>query len=172
MLQLLDDKVLKTQRLLLEPLTPEHAANLFNVFEHKDIYKYIPGKPPLSVVELETKYEPLQSRLSPAGDELWLNWAVKLNSSGEYVGTVQATIYEEGPANLGYVFGSNYWGKGYAYEACSGLIEYLFNEYQLKKLKAEVHFENIASIKLLEKLGFKRLYAINNSDDLYYELEK
>ena len=49
----------------------------------------------------------------------------------------------------------DFWGQGFAFEAWSLLIEYAFDRLGLRKLMAGVAKENIGSIKVLEKLGFK-----------------
>lgn len=59
-------------------------------------------------------------------------------------------------ANTGIMIGDKaYWGKGYAYEAWKFLIDYSFSRLGLRKITAGAVVDNIASIKLQEKLGFK-----------------
>ena len=48
------------------------------------------------------------------------------------------------------------WGKGYATEAASRIIEFGFNELKLHRIEAGVATMNSASIKVLEKLGMRR----------------
>ena len=47
------------------------------------------------------------------------------------------------------------WGKGYAFEAWSLIIEYAFQRLRLRKIIAGAVIDNVASIVTLEKLGFK-----------------
>jgi len=100
------ETVLKTARLLLEPLQQRHAVLLFPQLQDLRIYTYIPQDPPISREALEQRYAMLQSRLSPAEDEAWLNWAVRLASSLQtdsplvYVGCVQASVLPNGTAQL------------------------------------------------------------------------
>jgi ribosomal-protein-alanine N-acetyltransferase len=49
-----------------------------------------------------------------------------------------------------------YWGKGYTTEAALKLLEFGFNKLLLHRLEAGVATENLASIKVLEKIGMKR----------------
>ena len=163
---------LKTARLILRPWRDEDFEPFAKLNADPRVMEYFPAL--LSREESDQLIYRFQKILDEQG---WGLWAASVPGIADFIGfiglnTVTFTAPFTPAIEVGWRLAFPYWGKGYAYEACSGLIEYLFNEYQLKKLKAEVHFENIASIKLLEKLGFKRLYAINNSDDLYYELEK
>ncbi len=68
-------KTLETERLLLEPLLPEHATLLFEGVADERLYRFIPSNPPGSVEALETRYRKLSSRRSPDGSEAWLNFA-------------------------------------------------------------------------------------------------
>ena len=61
---------------------------------------------------------------------------------------------QEHSAEFGYVLGSKYWRQGYMYEAMTAFISYLTNDLAILSLKASIDTENIASIKLIKKLGF------------------
>jgi ribosomal-protein-alanine N-acetyltransferase len=49
-----------------------------------------------------------------------------------------------------------YWGQGYITEAASKILAYGFNELSLHRIEAGVATDNIASIKVLEKIGMQR----------------
>ncbi len=64
---------------------------------------------------------------------------------------------------MGYSLGRPYWRQGYALEAVGRLLKYLFDERGLHRVLAECDVDNVASWKLLEKLGFRReAYLIEN----------
>ncbi len=70
---------------------------------------------------------------------------------------------------LGYIFDADYTNNGYAYESCRALI----NDYYINNngiIYAETNKNNIKSISLLERLGFK--YLKNNNEFDIYILEK
>ena len=56
--------------------------------------------------------------------------------------------------DLGYCFHSDYHGKGYAYEACAAMMDYMAKERDVKIFTAGTALKNTPSCKLLEKLGF------------------
>ena len=72
------------------------------------------------------------------------------------IGTFQATIPKNGNAMLGYTIFRQFWRRGFAKEMSSDLITHIFNQYQPKEIFAEIDSRNIASIKLVESLGFKK----------------
>ena len=172
------ERVLKTARLHLEPLQQSHAALLFSALQEPCIYTYTPQNPPVSLEALEQRYAMLQGRLSPAGDEAWLNWAVRLASSPVYVGCVQATVLPTRTASLAYEFFPAFWGNGYASEACRSVLQRLFTDYAITTVEAEVDTRNTASIHLLERLGFERVgykaeadfFKGSSSDEYTYRL--
>ncbi len=172
------ETVLKTERLLLEPLRQGHATLLFPALQDPRIYTYIPQNPPVSLEALEQRYAVLEGRLSPAQDEGWLNWAVCLTSSSIYVGSVQATVLPQGRAYLAYEFFPAFWGNGYASEACRCVLDLLFRDYGITAVEAEVDTRNTASIRLLERLEFKRVgervaadfFKGSSSDEYTYRL--
>jgi ribosomal-protein-alanine N-acetyltransferase len=158
------DRDILTPRLRLEPLTAEHAPRLFPVLSDPTIYTYTPGEPPGSVESLRERYERLQRRVSPSGEELWLNWAVWLEASRRYAGVVQATVRRERSALIAYELGEPFRGAGYATEACEAMIAALASDYSVERVRAHVDTRNLASIRLLERLGFRRVDLIRNAD--------
>ena len=63
---------------------------------------------------------------------------------------------DDGYCELGYWLGWEYWGRGYATEASNSLLNYVRENTSLRKFRANVYKENIASSKVLQKLGFKQ----------------
>jgi ribosomal-protein-alanine N-acetyltransferase len=155
---------LETERLILEPLSRQHAAHLFPVLSDARIYQFIPQEPPVSVLALEDRYGRLESRVSPSGQELWLNWAIFLKEQNAYLGTVQATVFDYRRSWLAYELSPAFWGHGYATEACAKVIEALFTDYNVAEIGAEVDTRNEASYKLLERLSFRRIKTSERAD--------
>jgi RimJ/RimL family protein N-acetyltransferase len=58
-------------------------------------------------------------------------------------------------ADIGFAFLPAYWGKGYAYEAANAILNFAKADLGLKRILATTRPENIASQKLLEKLGLR-----------------
>jgi aminoglycoside 6'-N-acetyltransferase len=59
-------------------------------------------------------------------------------------------------AYLGYTLARSAWGQGYANEAVRKLLDYLFGVLDLHRVVADCDVDNAASIRLLERLGFRR----------------
>ncbi|MEZ4658814.1 MAG: GNAT family N-acetyltransferase [Caldilineaceae bacterium] len=67
---------------------------------------------------------------------------------------VQPTPYGIIEVELAFAFGKDYWGQGYAYEACLPMIEYAFKELKLPRLVGGALAKNIRSQTLHKRLGY------------------
>ncbi len=171
---------LETERLVLEPILPTHASGLFESSQDEGLYQFIPQDPPATLRALEDRYGFLSGRRSPDGREAWLNWAVRERSSGDYAGTLEATVYGNGTAIIAYMVFVPHQRRGFAAEACGRLLQHLFEDYRLSMVAAEIDTRNVASIALVEALGFERVgfqkdadhFKGSSSDEYRYEIEE
>ena len=75
----------------------------------------------------------------------------------DLIGGIGLTPTEDDFYELGYWLGVEYWGQGYATESVMELLNYAKSNTPCEKFKANVFKENVASAKVLEKNGFKRV---------------
>jgi RimJ/RimL family protein N-acetyltransferase len=61
---------------------------------------------------------------------------------------------QDGAAEIGYGIGAAWWANGYGTEAVRGLLEWLANHSECRQVTAEIHETNLASRRLVERLGF------------------
>ena len=148
--------MLQTQRLIFEELKAIHAMELFEGLQDERLFEFIDDSPPTELESLYSCYERLAKGKSPDGCEIWLNWAVRLRESAQYIGTVQATVFGDQSALIAYVLFCDAWGQGYGREAVAEIIRYLQVAYSVAKCHATVDPRNIRSIRLLESLGFRQ----------------
>jgi len=87
-----------------------------------------------------------------------LAWAIADRASDALIGT--ATLHslhrEQARAELGYSLSPEWQGRGLASEALRLVLEHAFGPMQLRRLEADVDPRNLASCRLLERLGFRR----------------
>jgi [ribosomal protein S5]-alanine N-acetyltransferase len=90
-------------------------------------------------------------------DRRTLDLAAVLNN-GRLIGSYRATLSEEGTeAEIGYSLNPRYWHKGYGTEAAKRLVDYLVRELHVREIFATSRPENLASIRVLEKLGMQQV---------------
>ncbi|MFD9733611.1 GNAT family N-acetyltransferase [Umezawaea sp. NPDC059074] len=143
----LQPEPITTDRLGLEPLRVEHAEEMVGVLGDVGLYGFIGGGPP-SVEVLRERY-----RRQVAGvAQGWLNWVARCQ--GRVVGTVQATVVGE-TADVAWVVGTGFQGRGYAGEAALGMVEWLWRN-GIREVAAYVHPEHHASAAVAKRVGLVR----------------
>ena len=81
-------------------------------------------------------------------------WATILKEDGTFVGASGLVYYDNTTdIEIGYRMLQQHWNKGYATEASRGLLNYGFTVLGLKKIVCSAHVGNIASRRVMEKLG-------------------
>lgn len=143
-----------TSRLRLDPLSVDDAAEMVGVLAGPDLYVFTGGEPP-TIEALRARYERLVVGHSGDGTEVWLNWIVRRASDGAAVGTVQATVVDEGRhAEIAWVIGLLWQGQGFATEAAAAMVEWL-RSVGVTSFTAHVHPDHGASIKVAERVGLQ-----------------
>jgi len=81
---------------------------------------------------------------------------IELRETGEIIGLVSLEQINKRSKNaeLGYWLAKRYWGKGYMSEAVRLTVRYGFRKMKLVRIYARVMHPNVASTRLLEKVGF------------------
>jgi len=142
--------MIDTKRLFIRQFTLNDFNDLFDYLSEPEIYKFEPGKP----VSVEEAKELCIER-SKGKDFL----AVELKQNKKMIGHLyfkQIDPLEFMTWELGYIFNPKYQKKGFGSEAAKGLVEYGFTNFDIHRIMARCNPDNIASWKLLEKVGFIR----------------
>jgi len=147
-------RTLETPRLVLEPQVAAHADEMFVVLGDPAIYEF-ENTAPASVEALRERYRTLESRRSPDGTQLWLNWTVRLKAEHLAIGYVQATVLADATALIAYEFNSAWWGRGLAHEAVSASMQELKRGQGVQRLGAVFKSRNERSRRLLVRLGMQ-----------------
>ncbi|MFG2603207.1 GNAT family N-acetyltransferase [Streptomyces sp. NPDC048514] len=143
----------ETDRLSLLPLAVEHADEMAEVLSDPALHEFIGGVP-LTARDLRSRYERLVAG-SPDPSETWWNWVVRLRADMCLAGTVQATITtgEHGrTAEVAWVIGTPWHGRGIATEAARGLVAWLQDQ-GLRVIRAHVHPDHRASAAVATAAG-------------------
>ncbi|PCJ55333.1 MAG: hypothetical protein COA79_21055 [Planctomycetota bacterium] len=140
-------------------------------YQLKDAEQYALARidPNITIPYLHTIYEPSKKNdfinsFSTCPEYIEPNaFAIALNKSDLFIGATGIHDYSSSnkKANFFYYLISEYWGKGIAYKATSMVIKNIFNKILIDQLDAKVLNSNERSIKLLKKLGFKKLSGLN-----------
>ncbi len=166
-------KQFETERLTLRQMDISDAVFLVNVMNTPKWLKFI-GDRNVHSEEDGVKY--ITDRVLSQYERLgYSNFTVIRKSDGAKVGV--CGLYDrpglEG-IDIGFAFLPEYEGMGYGFEAASKIKDAAFNVFEIPKLCAITSKENVASQRLLEKIGLKPMGAIvlpgEEEEVLYYEI--
>jgi RimJ/RimL family protein N-acetyltransferase len=140
-----------TDRLALLPLEVAHAGEMAVVLSDPALHDFIGGEP-APVAELRARYERLVAG-SPDPTVEWWNWVIRLRETGALVGTVQATVSDDGRrAEIAWVVGTAWQGRGIATEAAHALVTWLGAE-GVHTVTAHIHPDHAASAAVARAAG-------------------
>ncbi|MCL6669844.1 GNAT family N-acetyltransferase [Streptomyces panaciradicis] len=140
----------RTPRLDAVPLSVGHAEEMAVVLSDPALHTFIGGSPS-SPEALRTRYERLVAG-SPDPAVSWCNWVLRRREDSRLVGTVQATV--TGPdAEIAWVVGTPWQGRGYASEAARGLVALLGRHTSVSTVTAHIHPGHAASAAVAHAAG-------------------
>ncbi|MFG2921742.1 GNAT family N-acetyltransferase [Streptomyces sp. NPDC048305] len=139
-----------TARLDALPLDVDHAREMAAVLFDPALHEWTGGAPE-DEDTLRARYE-RQSAGSPDPAELWWNWVLRVRADGCLAGYVQATV-RGARAEVAWVVGTRWQGRGYAKEAATGLVDHLLGTVSLRSVIAHIHPGHAASAAVASAAG-------------------
>ncbi len=145
---------IETKRLVLKRLTPKNAEALYKIASDPRVSKYLLWDPHPSFSYTKSY---LKNLLKLYKNHTYFEWGVFLKENNVLIGTCGFTAFNflSKSAEIGYSYGYQYWGRGYATEALSAVIKYGFEELKLNHINACFALDNTASGAVLDKCGMQ-----------------
>lgn len=148
---------LETARLILRPFEASDADDAFAVLEgHPDVWRYDPGfrrtrEQRANIIQkyIDSNYPEEEGTLAVVRRD----GNVLMGYVGLQLYVLPREPYATPEVELYYKLGRDFWGQGYAAEACSAMITFAFTEMRLARIVTVTQTENQPSIALLKRLG-------------------
>lgn len=165
--------VLETDRLILRQVTNDDAKSLLTYFSDTDVMRYYGLEPFKSIDDALDEISWYKSIFEKGTG---IRWGISLKGSDKIIGSCGFfnRAVEHSRTEIGYELSKEYWGKGIAGEALESVVKYGFQNLQLERIEALVEPANLASLKLLDKMGFEKEgllrhyeFTCGKFDDLY-----
>jgi RimJ/RimL family protein N-acetyltransferase len=177
-MELEDSPILRTERLLIRNLAMSDKMDVFLYRSLPAIYNFQSFKPK-ELKDVEIFLRSLAKKINVPNT--WFQMAICLLSNNQLIGDIGLHFLENNnQVELGYTIDPHFQGKGFALEAVSSVIGFIFSDLGKHRVVASVDPKNLKSISLLNKLGFSREAYFRKSifmdgewlDDCFYALLK
>lgn len=143
--------MLETARLTLKVATLEDAYLLYSLNSDPDVVRYTGDLAFNTVMDAQNT---IKEKMLPQFEKFKMGRLMVFLKDGTFIGWCGLKFFpESSETDLGYRFIKKYWGHGYASEASKACLEYGLKTLNLTRIVAKAMPENIASIKVMQKLG-------------------
>ena len=142
------------------------AGEMVDVLSGAALYAFTGGSPP-GLDELRARYAGQAAGRSPDGSEEWRNWILRREPGGEAIGYVQATITGGGQrAEIAWVVGLDWQGRGYATEAAQALVTWLDSR-GTTVIQAHIRPGHAASAAVARRAGLRPAGKLQDGEQLW-----
>ena len=165
-------QTIETERLILRKVELKDAEDLCELFNDEKVQEFLAGMPENYTIEMATNY--ISNKLSKKYlSQDYYDWGVEDKNTQKLVGRISVYKLDDDRrmADLVWYIIPTVRGKGYMTEAGKAVVEFLQN-IGFERIEAFADVENIASIKVMEKIGMQfegilRKYDCRRDDTLY-----
>ena len=141
----------ETDRLTLRPFASADVNALHEIFSKPTVLRYFPNQTPPNRAQVERI---INFQLSHWEKHGYGWWAVELTELKKMIGWCGLQFLPEtGETEVAYLLEPEHWGHGFGTEAARYSLHYGFIDLGIKKIVAIVHPDNLASRRVIEKLG-------------------
>lgn len=150
-----EDVVLETPRLQLRTVRADDVLAVFAIYANAEVARYL-GEPMWTDPSRAEAWVQRVMRQRLEGQALQL--LLQRREDAAVLGTCVLFHFHVASrrAEIGYVLAREHWGQGYAHEALTALIGHGFNAIDLRRIEADIDPRNVASARVLQRLGFVR----------------
>lgn len=142
-----------TARLSLRPFTLDDTEALYQILSVPDVLKYFPSSDP---PDQERVQKLIQRQIDHWQEHGYGWWAVESLAERQLIGwSGLQYLPETDETEIGYLLSKTSWGKGLATESAEAGLDFGFSMLALEEIVGIIHPENIASQRVLEKIGLE-----------------
>lgn len=165
----------QTSRLLIRPVQISDTESIF-AYRSDALVNQFQGWIPKSRDEVHSWIE--KNPAVPDRSGTWFQWAMIAMETDLLIGDLGVHFKDEKQCEIGCTLNEQFQGKGFATEACTRILQYLFADRNKHRITASVDPLNSASVSLLDRLGFRKEAHFKESlyihgrwvDDVIYAL--
>lgn len=154
-----------TERLVLRRSRPEDAETISAYRSDPDVHRY-QGWERTDPEGVRAEIAEMSGR-SPGSSGGWVQLSVEERDGNTLVGDVGLSPADDEPGviKVGYTVAPTFQGRGYATEAIGALVAYAFDVLGAEVVRAYASAENVASLRVAEKVGMRLIERIEHRRD-------
>ena len=159
--------MLSSDRLVILPLTPADLDETAALISDPVVMRYVPG----GAADRPTAASMLEETRKQWRRDGYGLWAIRDTVTGAFLGEGGLQrwthlVYDSPgvEVDFGYTFGRRNWGKGVATEAMTLIRDHAWDRYEGDAMHALVDADNTRSIRVLEKLDFRRIDKVEGDE--------
>ena len=149
---------IETKRLILRDLEAFDLQGMFELDSDPAVHRYLGNRPIKTLEDAKSAIAYVRDQYEEHGIG---RWAVINKATNEFVGwsglKYEKYVRKEPYYDLGYRLRKKFWGRGIATETALVSLQYGFQTMNLTEIFAGAHIKNIASNKVLQKVGLTLL---------------
>jgi len=174
---------IKTDRFIIRPFKMSDASDFHYILNQKEVLEYLPEET-MSIEDIKEILEffTYSYKKNTPCKIIKYTLAIEDKASGKVIGWCGfgPLDFDCEKLELYYGLAIEHWGKGIATEASKCMLKFAFENVGCDNLAAVVKPENKASIRVIEKLGFKYIKTLHGlpaeydfyEGEYYYEIKK
>ena len=168
---------LETERLVLRPAESKDAKAIYKYRSDSETNKY-QGWIPETLDDVDSFLKKISSEINLANT--WFQFVIIDIDNSDIIGDLGIHFLNDDQAEIGCTLEKSKHGKGYATEALKLVMDYLFNKLNKHRIIGSIDPQNLKSIGLVERLGFRKEAHFKESllingewvDDIVYAILK
>ena len=146
---------LETKRFILREVKQQDLNEIYEIYSNEEAVRYQQIEP---MESMEQAQKAVHSFLNGYKSKRFIRWCIADKDYDKVIGLITLHAFDNwnSKAELGCMLNKKYWKRNIMSESAQKVIEYAFEVIELHRIEALIHPENIASNKLIMKLGFEK----------------
>lgn len=146
---------LESDRFILREVKEKDYISLFEIYSDVETIKY---QQMATMQTIEQAQKSVQAFQQGFINRKFIRWCITTKENDSVIGLITLHDFNlcNSQAEIGFMLTKKYWRQNIMAEVAKVVIRFAFEVVRLHRLEASIHPDNIASIRLSEKLGFNR----------------
>lgn len=162
---------IETNRFLLREIREDDYKEIFEIYSDDEVLKY---QNMIAMKDLGEAEDYIKFIFNGYKDKRFIRWCIARKNDDKVIGLVALHHIENEnlKTSIGYILNKRFWNQKFMSEVMDTIVNYVFNELKFNRIEVSIHPDNIASIKLCERLCFEkegllRESIYNNNEDIF-----